>query len=291
MTNPERGTYEPRVETIRPFDPNDEDADQDEVSRLPLLVAIALVVLTAFAGVVWLAYTQGVERGRAEAPRVIIARSAPEKPVPPPYTGLKIYQPAAPARQEARTASAVAARPTPSKPRSSVAAPSSAPSLRPSAVGAPESVSALPQSASASSRQTAPLMPQTTTVPAAPAASPTVPRTATRPPTRLGAPATAVAAVSPPTVPASAAASHAVSNGVLLQIGSYKSDAEARAAWKAFQASHGIAAAYLADVKQVDLGAKGIWYRLRMAGFSDKDSAIAACEKLKADGASCLIAR
>ena len=50
------------------------DDDEDvEGSRLPLLIVIALLVLAAFGGVVWLAYQRGVQQGHAEVPRVIAA--------------------------------------------------------------------------------------------------------------------------------------------------------------------------------------------------------------------------
>ena len=57
-----RGTYEP-PDDVHIFDGAEED-DDAEGSRLPLLIVIALFVLAAFGGVVWLAYTQGVARGR-----------------------------------------------------------------------------------------------------------------------------------------------------------------------------------------------------------------------------------
>ena len=47
--------------------------DDVEGSRLPLLIVIALFVLAAFGGVVWMAYTQGVVRGHSEAPKTIVA--------------------------------------------------------------------------------------------------------------------------------------------------------------------------------------------------------------------------
>src|SRR4051812_20482663 len=87
----ERRLYEPS-EDARAFD-SDEDME-DEGSRLPLLIGIALIVLLSFVGVVWLAYTQGVEKGRADTPAVIAsadAVSADRKPTP--YSKLKIYQP------------------------------------------------------------------------------------------------------------------------------------------------------------------------------------------------------
>jgi hypothetical protein len=41
------------------------------------------------------------------------------------------------------------------------------------------------------------------------------------------------------------------------------------------------------DIKQVDLGAKGIWYRLRIVA-SDKSVASLLCEKLKSEGGACI---
>src|SRR5260221_1401712 len=101
--------YEPS-DDIRVFDGGEDDEDV-EGSRLPLLIVIALLVLAAFGGVVWLAYQRGVQQGHAELPRVIAAEPGPAK-VPPttaggtptPYTGLKIYQQPAPANDQADAA-------------------------------------------------------------------------------------------------------------------------------------------------------------------------------------------
>ncbi|MEI9929454.1 MAG: hypothetical protein WDM89_02510 [Rhizomicrobium sp.] len=96
-----RGTYEP-PDDIHIFDGSEED-DDVEGSRLPLLIVIALFVLAAFGGVVWMAYTQGVARGRGDAPRTIVAQSGPAKVAATgdqaggtPYKGLKIFQQPAP---------------------------------------------------------------------------------------------------------------------------------------------------------------------------------------------------
>jgi cell division protein FtsN len=83
----------------------------------------------------------------------------------------------------------------------------------------------------------------------------------------------------------------AKAGGVGLQIGAYKSDAEANAAWTTLSHKHPMVAAYRSAVKKVDLGDKGIWYRLRMEGFADKTAAAAFCDKLKADGGNCFLAR
>src|SRR5215469_16020511 len=98
---------EPRAEDMPVFDGGVDDEDAEEGSRLPLLIVIALLVLAAFAGVVWLAYTQGVERGRADSPRVIVAQGTPGS------TKLKVYQQAAPADEDAAEADSVPPPPTP----------------------------------------------------------------------------------------------------------------------------------------------------------------------------------
>jgi cell division protein FtsN len=77
----------------------------------------------------------------------------------------------------------------------------------------------------------------------------------------------------------------------VLQIGAYETQGIADGAWAAFKARHTSIAGTLAeDVQKADLGAKGIWYRLRMGPFADKAAAAAACEKLKAEGATCFVA-
>ena len=74
MAHYDRGVYEPS-DDVRVFDGSEEDEDV-EGSRLPLLIVLALLVLAMFAGVVWLAYTQGVARGRTETP-VLTAAERP----------------------------------------------------------------------------------------------------------------------------------------------------------------------------------------------------------------------
>lgn len=104
----DRGVYQPPPEDIQVYDPAEDE--EEERSRLPILIVIALLVLGAFGGVVWLAYNQGVARGRADTPRVVAAPSGPVKTAPEEaggapaaYTGLKIYNQPVPPEEEART--------------------------------------------------------------------------------------------------------------------------------------------------------------------------------------------
>src|SRR5690349_14129037 len=96
-----------------------EDEDDVEGSRLPLLIVLALLVLAMFGGVVWLAYTQGVARGRGETP-VLTAANGPERVAPPqgggntvPYQGFKIYEQPAPPDDSADAAPPAAPKPAP----------------------------------------------------------------------------------------------------------------------------------------------------------------------------------
>jgi cell division protein FtsN len=95
-----------------------------------------------------------------------------------------------------------------------------------------------------------------------------------------------------PAAPAPAAAAPAASGSYVLQIGAFKSQAEADAAWRAYRGKHAaLLTGYSPDVRQVELGEKGTWYRLRIAGFNDREVASALCDRLKADGGGCFLGR
>ncbi|HUJ03505.1 MAG TPA: SPOR domain-containing protein [Rhizomicrobium sp.] len=259
MANYERGIYEPPSDDIRIFDGGEDDIDE-EGSRLPLLIVIALLVLAAFAGVVWLAYTQGVQRGRSDAPRIIAATPGPDKTAPGsaganPYEGLKIYEQPAPPDDQ------VSDEETATPPPSGVP-------LRPQ-----QSDHGASKVAQESGPATAPPQALAPSKPAAPAAKPAPAK----------APPAAALTAAPP-----APAVHAAAGSMMLQIGSFKSVDEANAAWKNFEAKHPIVGGYSPDVKEADLGDKGTWYRLRIGPFVDKTAAGDFCEKLKADGGSCI---
>jgi len=302
MARYERGVYEPSDE-VRVFDGAEEE-DDAEGSRLPLLIVLALVVLCAFAGVVWLAYTQGVARGRTETP-VLAAAGGPEKVAPQnpggtavPYQGFKIYEqpappddqadaapPSAPPQQAAKPEPVQQAAPPPAakpEPTPKVAAAAPPPALKPAektAATTPPAVKPAPAkptpAATKPPASPPPAMKQAATSPAA---------TATGAPRTLPGVAEAPKAVA---APAPKVAAAAASGAYVLQIGAYTSQGDADAAWKAYKAKHAaLLSGFGSDVQKVDLGDKGTWYRLRIAGFADKDGAQATCDRLKADGGS-----
>src|ERR1700744_3258775 len=135
MANYERGVYEPSDE-VRVFD-GAEDEEDVEGSRLPLLIVLALLVLAMFAGVVWLAYTQGVARGRTETPVLTAqngpARIAPQNPggAEQPYKGFKIYEQPAPPDDAVDTATTTAAPAATAAPAPAAAVPPPAAAPKP----------------------------------------------------------------------------------------------------------------------------------------------------------------
>lgn len=275
MANISRGTYEPPNDDVHIFD-GSEDDDDTEGSRLPLLIVIALFVLAAFGGVVWLAYTQGVARGRSDAPRTIVAEKGPAKVAASagdqatPYKGLKIYQQPAPADEEADRTPApppqqapIETQVVPSAPETSVVTPS-------------HPQTATPKPAEAKPVETKPVQVAKTT-----------------PPPEIRATTQAPAPEAAPPAPKPVEAAPVASGGAfVLQIGAYKSQAEADSAWNTYHGKHaGTLSGYAKSVKQVDLGAKGTWYRLRVGSFASKDAAAALCSKLTAEGGACFPAK
>jgi len=310
LANFERGVYEPSTEArdgARVFDGSEEEEDV-EGSRLPLLIVLALLVLAMFAGVVWLAYTQGVARGRGETP-VLTAANGPERVAPQdgggnvPYQGFKIYEQPAPPDDSAEAPAAAAAKPapvavTPAPPPPVVKAEAPpAPKPAPAKIE-PAPVKPAPAKTETPPKSVAALIQQANSEPVTPAPAPKAPPPAAKP---APAPAQATGAprsLTPPqqvaaNAPAKLAAPAAAASGsYMLQIGAFKSQAEAAAAWKTYQGKHAaLLSGYSDNVQQADLGEKGTWYRLRIGGFADKEVATALCDRLKADGGACMLGR
>lgn len=78
----------------------------------------------------------------------------------------------------------------------------------------------------------------------------------------------------------------------IVQVASLRSQAEAEATYASIRAKNSsILSSFRSDIVRVDLAEKGIYYRARVAGFGSRADANATCERLKAAGQSCFVAR
>jgi hypothetical protein len=115
------------------------------------------------------------------------------------------------------------------------------------------------------------------------------------------APQQAVAIQPPPVKPKTpkpvtqAAATPAATTGstkYVVQVGSKKNQTEALASFADMQQKYpSLLGSYRPMVQKADLGAKGVWYRLRIGPIADKTAAAKLCSQLKSQGLpDCLVA-
>jgi cell division septation protein DedD len=126
--------------------------------------------------------------------------------------------------------------------------------------------------------------------PAKPTSPPAPAKTA---PTPKAAPAPAPAAAAPAPVATSTAAPSAASSGGhwLVQLGALKSEADAKAEWQRVKgANKDILGDLASDIVRVDLGDKGIFWRLR-AGPMDEGKARTICSNLAKRAQGCILAK
>ncbi|HRE61784.1 MAG TPA: SPOR domain-containing protein [Micropepsaceae bacterium] len=272
MTNLERGAYEPDYDDPLTYD---EGGDEGESSaRSPLFLTLAVLVLAAFAAVVWVAYQQGVRQSDRGGPPVIVADTSPVR-VPPSDPGGEtvpdqdklIYD-----RITGDTTEPVETlMPPPEDPVPLPTAPSPTPTVpRGSVVPAEEITS-----------------PPVEEIPAPPPAAETRPAEVAP-----SVPAEDLAELDPGLPAAAAAEVSPTSGAFVVQVGSYASDALAAAAWQEIKGGNqDLLTGLKPDIKPVDLGERGTWYRLRIGPFATRGDANELCQKLSARGRDCLIAK
>jgi len=263
---------DPFEDDYRGFDPRD-----DESARGPLILALALGVLLVFAAVVWNTYRQGVRAGAGDVP-LITADSTPYKRAPdggaaPMADDLskRIYdQFDGSERLEPQSASVLQGGPPID--------------LRPGLEGdsGDETGSAGPAPDATQVEALADLDTAPAPVPeremklaaATPAQSSTI--TATRKenpqPTRQSLFA------------------FDERGAFLVQIAALRSEASAEALWSdVTKAAPDTFYGAKKSIQRADLGAKGVFYRLRAGRFSTRDDAGSFCDALKADGRQCIV--
>jgi tetratricopeptide (TPR) repeat protein len=77
--------------------------------------------------------------------------------------------------------------------------------------------------------------------------------------------------------------------GWSVQLSSERDEKDAWSKWAKLKSRHALLAKRKPLVVKADLGKKGIYYRLRLAGFGNKGKALSVCSKLKAKGLSCFV--
>ncbi|MGE0754842.1 MAG: SPOR domain-containing protein [Alphaproteobacteria bacterium] len=74
-----------------------------------------------------------------------------------------------------------------------------------------------------------------------------------------------------------------------IQLGAYRSHGEAEFGWKKIRDKNAsLLSGRNHTIVKADLGAKGVYYRLRVTGFANMDSAKDFCNKLSARGQACM---
>lgn len=130
-----------------------------------------------------------------------------------------------------------------------------------------------------------------------PPAAPTEAPKAAEPPKPTSAPVAPVAKVEPTKPveapkPAPTPAAPAASAGAWqVQLGALKDEAGAEQAWQRAVKTAPELGKLNHEVIRADLGAKGVFYRLRAGNFSAREQANSLCEGLKAKGVGCVVAQ
>jgi len=317
MVNPDRNLYEPPYDDALLYDT---DLEPERPRSRPIVVLLGIVVLAAFAGVVWVAYNQGVKQGQNGLP-VLTADAGPTRIVPDPATASPAIDPA-PAKSYDRLMSAepdgdqVNMLPKPEQPKTTPSpqelaiAPSTAEATggkfginatdfdAPVDPGMDTTVGTISGAPATSEDITSALPPrEIATKPAPPALTPAksiAPKEIAPAPVQPAAPkpvtTPAPAQITPAPAEATAEAP-AQPSGVAIQLGSFPNAGLAASAWsKIMTANQDLLANYKPAFAKAEIPGKGTWFRLRVGGFADKAAAKAACEQLQAAGQACIIA-
>lgn len=315
MVNPDRNLYEPPYDDALLYDT---DLEPERPRSRPLVVLLGIVVLAAFAGVVWVAYNQGVKQGQNGLP-VLTADAGPTRIVPDPTTASPAIDPA-PAKSYDRLMSSdpdsdqVNMLPKPEQPKTTPSPQelAVAPGTTSEGTGGKFGIKATDfdapvdpgmdttvgsiSGAPATEDITAALPPrnakpvQTALAPTKPVAAKEVvptpaPPVATKPaPVEMTpAPVETTEVAAPPSASAP--------TGVMIQLGSFPNAALAASAWsKIKSANQDLLADHSPAIKPAEIPGKGTWFRLRVGGFADKAEAQTACQQLTTAGQACILA-
>lgn len=299
-----------------------QDLDARDRSGGPLLLGVALVLIVLFAALVAYGYRQGM-RDQQESLPTIFAKAEPvrvavaDEPAgggDPAVEGAAIYreleEPSRPAADGAGlglgaadagaaeteiAAAAVAPEfATAETVEASAFEPLSRPGVTIEYIDDPDALDALLAAEAAEAADAAQPEALSGAAAAAPSGSPRIDDAAqaalTPSPTPTPAPSPVPSPAATPRPAVQPVAVAAAQGGFFVQVGAFGSGDEALSAWSRFQSDMpDLAAGYGPDVQVADLGARGVFHRLRVAGFAERDAASAFCAALKQRGRDCLV--
>lgn len=269
-------TAEPKQESFEEeyeeYDEFDEEENERGLSGLVVLL-MGVVMLGAFASVVMIAYQQGIKSGTAgaSAPPTIAADPDPVK--------IENKIDAAPADERAVYGQFDGAA---AQPEILAEAPEE-PLVRDAGAGEPQAAApgvvddaVADRIASLAAADEASEAARSSLPPGPAATAPT--------------PAKTEAAPAPVPAPAAAGSADALSGSHVVQVGAFKSEAEASGNFARLKTRLGD---YLngkaENIERADLGDKGVFYRLRIGPFASSAEAKTYCEGLKSRGADCIV--
>ena len=258
----------PYEEEYRGFEIRD-----DESARGPLILSLAIGVLIVFGAVVWNTYRQGVRPTDGALP-MVVAEAQPYKRVPDDRGGIQIED------LDRRLYDAIdgtTRRPEPQQvaSRGDAFLRGGPPmDLRPT--GSVETPSAAAPETEEGGVAPAPveiesLAAVTEAAPERPVAPPATARVQAEPTYRFA---------------------FADGGEYLVQISALRSEEAAAEAWgRAKRSNPDIFEGARMSIEKADLGAKGIFFRLRAGAFGSRDTAAEFCSALKANGGDCIVVR
>jgi SPOR domain len=279
--------YEP--ESIPPS-PRDTLLSRVNRRRGQILTAmVSVAAIASFGSVVWWAHNQDVKAGgKGLEPLVVQAPATPTRIKPENSGGL------VPPNQDKEVYNRIQPNTVPVQPEKLLSAPET-PKLPPAGVlPTPPSKPAEPEA----TKSPTPLQSASATTPPATTNAPVnTPSAATPPGAPTQASATAPPVADKPATPQAAGPSIASlidnmsgpTGGWRIQIASVKSEDVAKSTWARVQTANGdVLASLRMQPIRVDLGEKGVWYRVQ-AGPLDEKQAQSICGTLKGRKADCVI--
>jgi len=252
------------------------DIRDDDTGRGPLILVLALGVLLIFAGVVWNTYRQGVRPTEGGLP-VIASDDAPYKRAPEERGGVEV------AGQDKAYYDSMDGLGDPALQKTAARNPIDIRRRDPALAGGPTEL--VPPEAAASDAES-----ETPRI---------VYAESDRAQIRVEeAPAVTIASVQSTREPVGAASLSEIAatsrfadyGTYQVQLSALRSEDAAKSAWGRMQSSApDLFQGARLDIQRADLGARGVFYRLRIGTFENREAASGFCADVKAAGKDCMV--